>query len=70
MSANDSQKVLFDKNALLYDKESLPEAGKTLTKPVQGADLAAAVDEGKRDLHVSTNDAPSQGLHVSSSICT
>ena len=43
----------------------LPEAGKTPTTSVQGADLVAAVDGGNRD--VDPNSTPSQGLHVSSS---
>ena len=66
-SANDSQEVLFDKRALLYDEISLHEACKAPTKSVQGANLAAAVDGGKGD--VGTNNTPIQGLHVSSSIC-
>ena len=65
-SANDSLEALFDERALLYDVESLPEAGKTPTTPVQGADLAAAVDGGKGDLGL--NSMPGQGLHVSSSL--
>ena len=59
-SANDSQEVLFDKRALLYDEECLPEAGKTPTKPAQRANLAAAVDGDKEDLR--TNNTPSQEL--------
>ena len=51
----------------IHDEESLPEAGKIPMKPVQGVDLAAAVDGGKRDL--GPNSTLSQGLHVSSSIC-
>ena len=39
-NANDTQEVLFDERALLYDEESHPEAGKTPTKLIQGADLA------------------------------
>ena len=58
-SANDSLEALFDERALLYDEESLPEAGKTPTTPVQGADLAAAVDGGKGDLGL--NSSPARG---------
>ena len=65
-SANDSLEALFDERALLYDDKSLPRAGKTPTTPVQGADLAAAVDGGKGDL--GPNSTASQWLHVSSSL--
>ena len=44
-------------------EQTPPEAGKTPTKPVQVADLAAAVDEGNG---VERNYSPSsQGRHVS-----
>ena len=46
-SVNDSLEALFDEGALLYYDETLPEAGKTPTTPVQGAHLAATVDGGK-----------------------
>ena len=65
-SAKDSQEALFNEMALLYDDKPLPEAGKTPTTPIQGADLAAAVDGGNGDL--GPNSMPSQGLHVSSSV--
>ena len=60
-SANDTQEVHFER-ALLYDEESLPEAGKTPTKPIQGADLAVTVDRDKGDL--GSNSMPSQGLYM------
>ena len=69
-SVNSSQKVIFDDKALLYNEESLPEAGKipTCSKLVQGEDLVAGVDESKGDLGI--NSMPSEGLCVSSSINT
>ena len=65
-SANNSLEALFDESALLYDEESLPEAGKTPTTPVQEADLAVTVDGDEGDS--GPNSTPSQGLHVSPSI--
>ena len=56
-SGNDSLEALFDERAPLYDDESLPEACKTPTTPVQGADLAAAVDGGKWDLGLTVPPA-------------
>ena len=70
MSVNDSLEVFFDKRALLYDEDSLlnrslPEAVKTPTKPLHGADLAAAVDGGKGGL--GPKSMPVLRLHVPSS---
>ena len=61
-SVNNSLVALFDERTLLYDEESLPEAGKTPNTPVQGVNLAARVVGGKGD--VGPNSTPRQGLHV------
>ena len=59
---NDLLEALFDERTFLYDKESLPEPGKTPTTPVRRADLAATVDGEKGDL--GPNSTPSQQLHA------
>ena len=53
----------YDEDPLL--NRSLPEAGKTSTKPLHGADLAATVDGGKGDF--GPKSMPMQELHVPSS---
>ena len=68
--ANSSLEVLFDKSALLYDddlpmEQSLSEASKTPTKPLQ-ADLAATVEGDDGEL--GPNSTPIQGPHVSSTV--
>ena len=69
-SSLDSQTLesLFDEGALILgdspmDVTTLPESSKTPTTPLQGADLATAVDGGSGEVH--RYSTPSQGLHVS-----
>ena len=70
-SVNSSVAALLSEGArILSDDEdsfmeqSLPEAGKTPTTPVQGTDLAAVVDGGNGVERIYSTS--SQGRHVSS----